>query len=122
MGQDRRESTILIIWGAAKLHADRSGLRDSLLNLLHQARFANAWFPTEQYHLAVACLRRHPALEDEAHFMGSPDQRGQFACADVYLQTALDAAFIQDAVDREWGGESLQDLGAQVLTGKETPH
>jgi hypothetical protein len=64
MGEYRREGTVLVIRRTAKLQAGCPGLHDPLLDLLHQARLADAGLTTEQYNLAITGLGRCPTLQD----------------------------------------------------------
>src|SRR5262245_61976416 len=56
------EGTILVVGGAAEFEAGGTFGQDLLFERLHQPRFANPSFATEQHHLTGACLSLRPPL------------------------------------------------------------
>src|SRR5262245_9216166 len=68
MVDNRIESTVLVIGRAAKLNTGGARGHDLLFERLHQARFANAWFATEEHHLPDPLFRLRPALLQQYEF------------------------------------------------------
>src|SRR5437870_311920 len=54
---DRIQRTVLVIGGAAELHAGRFLVLKLVLELLDQPGFANPWLAAQQHHLACSQRR-----------------------------------------------------------------
>jgi hypothetical protein len=81
------------------------------LQHLHQARFANARFATEQHHLPKAVLNLRPALPQQPDFLLPAHERGQ-ACAHGRFQTTAGRGLRQHLIDFQWLSAAWQAHGA----------
>jgi len=78
---------------------------------LHQARFANARFPTEQHHLSETVLDLRPALPQECHFLLPAHQRGQARAAGGF-QATTGRTLMEHLIDVQGLGQAFQRRGA----------
>jgi hypothetical protein len=74
---------------------------------LHQARFANAGFATEQHHLPEPLLDLCPALPQQRYFLLAAYQRGQAGAASGF-QTTAGRALIPHLIDLDGLSEAFQ--------------
>ena len=108
----RIQGGVLIIRRTLARGQPRLGLSGHVfLQHLHQARFANAGFTAEQYHLPEAVLDLRPALQQQADFLLPPHQRGPSGAAGSFQATARHT-LIQHAVDHQRLGLAFQRRGA----------
>src|SRR5215831_3775957 len=117
MVDDGVQGTVLVIRGPAPLNADVWLLGDVVFEHLHQARFANARLPAEQYHLPQPRGGVLPASVQEGDFFVSTHQRGPVGRCDG-VEPALDATLAQDTIDGHGCGHALEGVRTQRLGGK----
>ena len=103
---------ILVVGRTLTRRQPRLGLaRHLFLQHVHEARFPDTRFATQQHHLPEAVLDLGPALQEQPDFLLAPHQGGQ-ARAPSRIQAAAGHTFIQDLIDLQRLGEAFQQRWA----------
>jgi len=105
---------MLVVWRTAALIAEVWLACHVRSEGLHQARFANAGFATEQDHLTQTLLDLRPTLLQQPDFAIPPHQ-GREALGASYVQPTLRPAHLDDAIDLERRGHPSEGLDAEVM-------
>jgi hypothetical protein len=120
MRNERVQGAVLMIRRAAKSEAGGAGVFHFTAAPLHQTRFANARFATEQDHLPRAFLALLPAPMQQPDFFVATDQKERPRRGDVLIvrQLRLES---QHPRERHRLGNAFKRMSAQVFQRKGIP-